>query len=124
MGSHELGNRLVLLEGDKLEDQLIVFCTNDDGCCNGGMPIIPSSEYINVRYVEKAIANENWVIVKAFNKDDSDSYWIIDKGFVIEAENCDNLDCKGIIQANITGPFDDASLKAKLDELDIDLVFR
>lgn len=42
-GAHNLGNKLTLLEGDKKEDRLIVYCTGySAGVCIAGTPVVPS----------------------------------------------------------------------------------
>ena len=42
-GAHELGNNLVLLGGDRIEDRVIVYCTgrSSSDCCNGGSFVLP-----------------------------------------------------------------------------------
>src|SRR5690606_25133599 len=81
-GSHDLGNNFSLLEGDKLEDRVIVYCAgNKSGCCTGGMSVIPTYEehydadgkYLE--YVEEAKSNERWIIVKTVQKNNKFRYW-------------------------------------------------
>ena len=70
-GDHPLGNNLSLLEGDRKEDRIIVYCSGRDaGACHGGIFVVPtyarhmdrSGNY--AEYVETVKSNEKWVIVK------------------------------------------------------------
>jgi hypothetical protein len=45
-GDHSLGNNLSLLDGDKEQDRVIVFCLGRSaGACSGGIYVVPSYEH-------------------------------------------------------------------------------
>ncbi len=127
-GDHPLGNHLDLLEGDHIQDRIIVYCSSKDfGTCTGGVPVIPTYEHEFIdgkyaEYVETAKSNQNWVIAKSLQiKDNKEKYWIINKDF--DVENADKINFDSIIQAHITGPLDIIAFKKKLREFNIDLSF-
>jgi len=137
-GSHDLGNNFTLLEGDKLEDRIIVFCSpKKQGCCKGGSYVIPTHEshYDKngryAEYVETAEFNDRWIIVKSIAlKNKEEKYWIIDKNFELE-ERFKNWTMdkvisdkfKKFIQSKILGPLNFTSFDDKTKELEIDLKF-
>ncbi|MEO8960877.1 MAG: hypothetical protein ABI325_03285 [Ginsengibacter sp.] len=121
-GAHDLGNKLILLEGDKTEDRAIVYCTTQKGCCRGGMYVIPSVGNQYHMYVETAKSNRNWVIAKTVQiKDKKENYWIINKNFDITNLNCDKINCDSIIQSHIIGPLNFIDFEKKVKGLNIDL---
>lgn len=124
-GAHDLGNNLTLLEGDKTEDRIIVYCTGKSGgCCKGGMFVIPSVGNQYHMYVETAKSNEKWVIARSVQiKDKQQNYWIINKGFSIASLNCDEVKCDSIVQSYVQGPFDIKGFNEKKSQLKIDLSF-
>jgi len=124
-GAHDLGNNLTLLEGDKMEDRIIVYCTaKSGGCCKGGMYIIPSVGNQYHMYVETAKSNEKWVIAKSIQiKDKQQKYWIISKNFSIASLDCDKVKCDSIIKSYVQGPFDIKDFNETILEQKIDLSF-
>ena len=69
-GDHSLGNNLSLLEGDKKEDRIVVYCSNTGGVCRSGIPVVPkyNRQFDSIgryaEYVELAVSNEKWVAVR------------------------------------------------------------
>lgn len=129
-GDHSLGNNLSLLEGDKEEDRIIVFCSGESaGACQGGISVVPTySKHMDrgkyAEYVETAKANEKWVIVKTHRiEEKKDNYWLINKNFNIENIDCDKVDCDSLLQTYVTGPLDYSRFIEKKDSLKIDLSF-
>jgi len=136
-GSYDLGANFTLLDGDRVEDRIIVYCSpnNGDKWCSGGMYIIPTYEkhYKNgkyAEYVEIAKSNERWIIAQSLdiiNK--KKNYWIIDKSFKLEDKfkewplsNADGLSFDSIIQSHILGPLSYKTFKEKKDTLDIKII--
>ena len=124
-GAHDLGNKLILLEGDKLEDRAIVYCTGySDGCCMAGMYVIPSIGNQYQLYVETAKSDSNWVVAKTIQvMDKQENYWIIRKDFDIKNLDCDEVNCDSIIQSHVNGPFAYQAFNYKLQEWNIDIEF-
>lgn len=124
-GAHDLGNKLTLLEGDKIEDRIIVYCTGySAGACIAGTPVIPSRRDSVKRYVKNAESNKHWVIVRSIRmQDGEDDYWIISKDFNIENLDCDKIKCDSIIQSYVKGPFKNDEFNKEKSRLEIDLAF-
>jgi hypothetical protein len=124
-GAHDLGNKLTLLEGDKTEDRLIVYCTGySGGACMAGTPVIPSRQDSITLYVKDAESNKHWVIARSLRKQNrTEDYWIINKDFNIENLDCDQNDCDSIIQSHVKGPFRRAEFNAVKSQLGIHLGF-
>lgn len=121
-GAHDFGNNLTLLEGDRTEDRVIVYCTGRSaGCCDAGIPVIPSRVDTLSQYVQSATADLNWIIAKTVNKDKSKGYWIIDKNFKIDLAKCDVVNCDSIIQSHIIGPLDSTDFEEKIKVSNINL---
>jgi hypothetical protein len=123
-GSHNLGGKFFLLEGDKLTDKVVVYNTKSFGCCYTGIPVIPADVVNPSTYVDGAKYNRKWIIVRSINMDQAESYWIIDKNFKLNLDNCAEIDCDSIIQSHVKGPFDLVSFNDKLKELNINLKFK
>ena len=53
-GDHRLGKNISLLEGDRREDRVIVYCLHEEGNCNSGIYLLPTYErhYDNGKYAE------------------------------------------------------------------------
>lgn len=123
-GSTYLGNRIALPEGDKIEDRVIVFCTDSEGCCNGGLPIIPSNSDKETSYVDEVRFDDKWIIVRTIDQDKLEKrYWIIDKTFKITEKYCDNIDCEGIISKYTKARLTEAEFEKKKTELGIQVAF-
>jgi hypothetical protein len=130
-GDHPLGNNLSLLDGDKKEDRVIVYCSGKSaGTCDGGIFVVPtyerhfdgSGKY--VEYVEMAQSNKEWVIVKTHRtKEKKDNYWFISKKFIIEDTDCTKFNCDSILQSHVMGPFDHSQFIEKRHSLKIELSF-
>ncbi len=123
-GDNRLGDKFTLLEGDKTEDRIIVYCTGKSwGCCYTGIPVIPSRTDSVSRYVIDAVSNEKWIIANTIKKDNLVSYWIIDKDFDVEFMYDDGGKLYNKIQSHLTGPMDSTRFYQSLKERKIDLRF-
>ena len=128
-GDNDLGDNFSLLEGDRTEDRVIVYCNGRSaGTCYIGTFIVPiySRHYASTghyaEYVDTAKSNDDFIIARTLHISDmKKNYWIISKNFSIE--NCDKMKCDSIIQSHVIGPLDYSQFKAKQGELDIDLQF-
>ena len=129
LGDNDLGDNFSLLEGDRTEDRVIVYCSGRSaGACMAGTFIVPSysrhmdTEGYYAEYVENATSNHDFIIAKTNKiKDKRANYWIINKDFKID--NCDNINCDSIIQSHILGPLDQNEFQKKVSDLRIDLKF-
>ena len=131
--SIDLGNNIVLLEGDRKEDRIIVFCSSpNSNNCYSGVYIVPSlySNHMDLKgnyeeYVENAKSNSNWIIVKTkMVSTNINRYWIIDKDFKLNVERCGKeLDCAKLLQRQVTGPLSFNLFKNKCQELNIGMKF-
>lgn len=118
--SHDLGDGLSLMEGDKTEDRVIVYCTGKSGGeCFIGIPVIPSRRDSTSRYVEKAVSNQKWMLASTVNRNKSKSYWIVSKGFKVDIDNCETINCDSVIQAHVIGPLNIVAFKSQLKKLNI-----
>lgn len=128
-GDNDLGGNFSLLEGDRMEDRVIVFCSGRSASvCNGGTYILPiysrhmdsAGQY--AEYVETAKSNDDYIIAQTLQiADKRRNYWIIDKDFSIN--KFDKEKCDSIIQSHVFGPFDEGEFKRRKDELKLDLNF-
>ena len=126
---NDLGDNFSLLEGDRIEDRIIVYCTGrSGGACMAGTYIVPvySRHYDSTghyaEYVETAKSNDDFIIAKTLQvQDKRANYWIIDKDFSID--NCDKINCDSIIQSHVFGPFDKNEFQQKASELKLNLRF-
>jgi len=124
-GDHYLGNNFDLIEGDRIEDRVIVYCTGRSaGACTGGTPIIPSNNDTLSLYVEKAKSDKKWIVAKTKNKDQSESYWIFDKDLNVNLDTCDLAEFNSVIQSHITGPLDSTEFESKRKMLNMSLDFK
>lgn len=129
--SKNTANKIVLFEGDKLEDRVIVYCTGYSfGSCKSGIYIVPTYEnhYDEkgnyAEYVEKVNSNSKWMIVKTIRiKDNNESYWVINKNFDLESFDCSEVNCDSIIQSHVVGSLNYDEFTAKKKELGITLKF-
>jgi len=123
-GDNKLGDNFSLLEGDKTEDNIIVYCIgNKNGCCVGGIPVIPSEEDSLTKYVLAAKSNNLWIIVKTMSKNNSEKFWIINKNFSKKFEYDDGGKFYSLIQSNVLGPMNLSKFELKIDSLKINLHF-
>ncbi|MGB3131997.1 MAG: hypothetical protein WBB26_10010 [Saprospiraceae bacterium] len=128
-GDNDLGNNFSLLEGDTVEDRVIVYCSGRSaGACTGGTFIVPvysrhmdsTGQY--AEYVETAKSNADYIVAKTLLvKDKTTNYWIINKDFSIV--NCDKINCDSLIQSHVIGPIDKDKFQKKTSELKINLNF-
>ena len=124
-GDNKLGDNFSLLEGDKIGDRVIVYCTGKSGrCCHAGIPVIPYRSDSTSSYVADAISNDKWIIAITINKTMSESYWIINKDFKAEFQYDDDGKFESVIQSHVTGPLDLSSFQKKKEELEIDLTIK
>ena len=100
-----------------------MYCTTKNGCCHSGLPIVPGRKDTIISYVEEAKSDKNWVIVKAVNKDQTKSYWFLNKNFKLDLNACTNVNCDSIIHSNTIGPLSIELFKNKVHELNINLGF-
>lgn len=129
-GSFDLGNDLVLLEGDRAEDRIIVLCNiikRNNGCCNGGISIFPLYEehMINgdyATYVDWVVFNEEWIIIKysylEYNYSDL-HYILIDKKKLKDANSKDESYLKQVRETAI-GPINLHNLQDYILNYNID----
>lgn len=130
-GDHSLGNNLSLLEGDKTQDRVIVYCTGRSwGTCFTGIAVIPvyNRQYDNnghyAEYVKTAKSNRKWVIVKTYQmREQKENYWIIGKDFNIENVDCSKVNCDSILQSHVTGPLSLDDFNNEKKSLNINLNF-
>lgn len=128
-GDNDLGDNFTLLEGDKTEDQIIVYCSGrSGGACYAGTAIVPvysrqfdkQGDY--AEYVEVAKANKKFIIAQTLQiKEKKKNYWIISKAFKID--NCDKINCDSMINTYVVGPLDSSQFQVKLIELNTGLNF-
>lgn len=129
-GDHSLGSNLSLLEGDRIEDRVIIYCPEKSNkTCKSGIYLIPSYDkhYKNgeyAEYVDVAKANEKWVIAKTIQlQAKKEQYWIINKSFDNKPLDCRNSNCDSILQHHIIGPLNLEEFKNKGTSLGIGLDF-
>jgi hypothetical protein len=129
-GDHPLGNHLSLLEGDRKEDRIIVYCSNNGGTCYGGIPVVPiykrqfDEKGRYAEYVQRAVSNEDWVIAETIEiKNKQKNYWIIKKAFHIEDVDCSKINCDSILQSYVTGPLSISDFQTQIKKFNIDLSF-
>ncbi len=124
-GDNNLGREFTLLEGDKINDRVIIYCIgreNPEDCCTGGIPIIPSREDKSVDYIELAESNDRWIITKSIGFDKTESYWYIDKHFDTTWEYDDGGVFYNRIQNHVYGPFDKTTFNKELKGKNINLM--
>lgn len=127
-GDHSLGNNLSLLEGDKKEDRIIVYCSNAGGVCRSGIPVVPkyNRQFDSIgryaEYVELAVSNEKWVAVRTLEiKNGVKNYWLISKDFTLEKVDCQKINCDSILQSHVIGPLQFKEFYKIKDELNVKL---
>ena len=127
-GDNDLGDNFTLLEGDRVEDRVIVYCSGRSfGSCHAGTPIVPiySRQFYNghySEYVETAKSNDKFIIAQTVQiQDKKKNYWIINKDFKIEC--CDNINVDSIIESKVIGPLDEIEFGTKTADLNIGLEF-
>lgn len=125
-GDNNLGGEFTLLEGDKVDDRIIIYCIgreNPNDCCTGGIPIIPSREDKKVNYIESANYNDKWLIAKGIHFDKTVSYWILNKSFDTSWEYDDGGIFYNRIQSNVYGPYDWVTFTEESEQRGIELRF-
>ena len=132
-GSNDLGSNFALLEGDRVEDRVIVYCLAEKGdCCSGGTYIIPSYDEHYFpdgtyrEYVASAKSDENWVAVKTQHQNGDIRYWLLDKtlDFDLKAYSSDESSpdyLNKLIKLKIIGPLIEDEFRKKLYDLNIKL---
>ncbi|WP_126246338.1 hypothetical protein [Chitinophaga rhizosphaerae] len=128
-GDNDLGSNLTLLEGDRKEDRVIVYCSSKSGVCESGIPVVPKYErQFNkdgryAEFVDAAVANKDWIIVRTIElRNNSKNYWLIDKKFSLP-DDCININCDSILQKHVIGPLDSSGFIIKTESLNINLSF-
>lgn len=123
-GDNDLGNNFSLLDGDRVEDRTIVYCTGKSGgCCNSGIPVIPSKTDSLTNYVLSAASDRNWIIAKSKSKGSTHGFWIINKDFKAEFEYDDGGKLYETIQAHVVGPLNELEFKKQCEKKHITLKF-
>lgn len=113
-GEDKLGSRFTLVKEN--EDQVyILYCTHGP-CCRSGFNIVPSK-------VEKINFDNRWVIATSIQANKEESYWVIDKNFEIDLQNCDATKCDSVIMSHVKGPLGYSEFLQAKESLKIDLSF-
>lgn len=128
----DLGNKLTVFEGDKLEDKVIVYCTGYSfGSCKSGIYVVPTyEEHYDEKgnyaeYVETAEFDDKWVVVKTIRiENQKENYWIISKDFSLDDVDCNEINCDSIIQSHVIGALDYQKFNAKTKKLGINIKFK
>lgn len=129
-GDNDLGNNFSLLGGDRIEETVIVYCTNRDeinNCCAGGIYIIPSDQYHTTdgeysEFIKTVEYNDKWIIAKTFKIETrKNRYWILnaDLSNRLSMKNYQNIE--KLLQEYVTGPLDSLTFNSTINELKIDL---
>jgi hypothetical protein len=125
-GEHDLGSNFRLLEGDRTEDRVIVYCSGRSaGVCTGGTLIVPVySRHMDknghyAEYVETAKSNDKFIIARTIQlKDQMKNYWIIYKD--LNVDNCNDMLCDS---SKVLGPLNEKEFRNKTGDLRIDVKF-
>jgi hypothetical protein len=124
LANNNLGNNFSLLEGDKMEDRIIVYCTGESfGSCYSGVPVIPSREDTLTLYVIEAKSDADWIIVKTKSTDKTIKYWVVDKRFKMKFEYDDEGKFYEFIQKQVIGPYEKDEFNNQLKDRNINLDF-
>ena len=124
-GDNDLGDNFSLLEGDKIADRVIVYCTERSGrCCHSGIPVIPSRTDSLTRYVINAYSDKNWIIAKTKQTNEMINFWIIDKNLNEKFEYDDGGKFYETIQSHIIGPLNEIEFNKQLEKRNINLKFK
>lgn len=115
IGDRSLGNHVVLLVGDKEQDQAIVYCASDESC-EDGIYLIPAIK--GTEYVEDYKSNHDWIIARTV-KGNQRFFWIINKDFTLGDEDCKAKDCGQYIKTFVNGPLSYEDFEGSLEEFDI-----
>lgn len=126
-GDNDLGDNFSLLEGDRAEDRVIVYCSGRSaGACTGGTFIVPVySRHIDknghyAEYVEAAKSNDKFIIARTIQlKEETKNYWIIYKD--LNVYNCNDILCDS---TEVLGPLNETEFIKKTADLSINLKFR
>lgn len=119
-----LGCNLYIMDGDRVEDRIIVYCTSNFlNDCYGGIYVVPTynrhmknGKYSE--YVENAISNDACVLVKTKQIElDKYNYWIIIKDQKLNNLTRFNLCNDSIIQSYVYGPVDDPRQFSNIREI-------
>ncbi|MAT56241.1 MAG: hypothetical protein CMN32_17355 [Saprospirales bacterium] len=71
-------------------------------------------------YVVAASFDERWIVARTqILNSEREAFWIVDKNFELDIENCDKINCDNIMQAHVSGPLDFNSLQERKKELGI-----
>jgi hypothetical protein len=125
-GDNDLGDNFSLLEGDRTEDRVIVYCSGRSaGACTGGTFIIPVySRHMDkdghyAEYVETAKSNYKFIIARTIQlKDGMKNYWVVYKDLNIK--DCNDMHCD---ITKVLGPLSETEFKSKTLDLNIELEF-
>lgn len=114
-GEKKLGSRFILVE-ENANKSYIVYCLSENSLgCNSSYDVIP-------KRVKDVAFNDRWIIAKSLEKE-VENYWLVDKKFEMDLNNCQNISCDSILKAHIMGPLDSISFYKTLKNNDISLNF-
>lgn len=125
---NNLGNNFYIMEGDRMEDKVMVYCTgNDYTGCYAGIYIVPCHEMhydsigLHNSYVIGAAINDDFIAIETYQKSTSDtSYWVVDKSLKFILDTC-SFECEKLIANYRRGPFERTKFIAYLTEQEIRL---
>jgi hypothetical protein len=126
-GDNDLGDNFSLLEGDRAEDRVIVYCSGRSaGACTGGTFIVPVySRHMDknghyAEYVETAKSNDRFIIARTIQlKNETKHFWIIFKD--LNVDDCNDMHC---VSTKVLGPLNETEFRNKTAHLSIDLKFQ
>jgi hypothetical protein len=118
-GEHSLGKNLTVIEGDKDEDRMIVYCPDKNKECSEGIKVIPAN---TGEYVDEVRSDDEWIVVRTLTvQGKKDSYWIINKDFTLGDKDCGTADCGDYVKTFVNGPMTLEDFEGHKEELKINL---
>lgn len=113
-GENDLGARFRLVNESK-NNVYIEYCLSPS-CCTFGFDVVPSK-------VDDVAYDKRWIIARTVSEKKGDSFWIIDKDFAIDVENCHQESCKGVVNEHVRGPLKIDEFSTEKNQLQIKLDF-
>ena len=124
-GDNDLGDNFSVLEGDRIEDRAIVYCTEKSGrCCYSGIPVLPSRTDSLTSYVINANSDKGWIVAKTKRKNGAYDFWIINKDFKTEFKYDDGGKLYETIQTHVVGPLSELEFTRQVEERHISINFK
>lgn len=97
-GSKNLKNNFYLLAGDGDDENIIIYCTSNDECCNVGISIVPEISNIQREYVSEVGHSDTWITAKTISKNNNNViYWILDSDKIGRKIDCVAKDCDTVL---------------------------